>query len=53
MARTERGWKKALQKIPALKQRFWENGRVPGSGTDFNQSLSGPAASPTLSNWPS
>ena len=39
MGRTEASLKKALQEIPALKQRFWENVKVPGSMADVNQSL--------------
>jgi succinate dehydrogenase / fumarate reductase flavoprotein subunit len=39
MGRTEASLKKALQEIPALKQRFWENLKVPGSAADLNQSL--------------
>ncbi|BDU76975.1 fumarate reductase/succinate dehydrogenase flavoprotein subunit [Mesoterricola sediminis] len=39
MGRNEAGLKKALQEIPALRQRFWENVKVPGSGADINQSL--------------
>ena len=39
MGRTEASLQKALQEIPALKQRFWENVKVPGSGADVNQSL--------------
>lgn len=39
MARNEAGLKKALELIPELRQRFWENVKVPGSGSDLNQSL--------------
>ena len=39
MGRTDASLKKALQEIPALKQRFWENLKVPGSAADVNQSL--------------
>ncbi len=39
MARNEAGLKKALQLIPALRKRFWEEVKVPGSGADVNQSL--------------
>lgn len=38
MARNEAGLKKALGLIPELRQRFWENVKVPGSGDDLNQS---------------
>lgn len=39
MARNEEGLKKALQLIPALKEEFWSNLSVPGSGAELNQSL--------------
>ncbi|MBU3698687.1 MAG: fumarate reductase/succinate dehydrogenase flavoprotein subunit [Candidatus Kapabacteria bacterium] len=39
MARTEAGLKEALQRIPELREEFWQNLVVPGSGTDLNQSL--------------
>jgi len=39
MGRTEASLKQALQEIPALKERFWSNLRVPGSMSDVNQSL--------------
>jgi succinate dehydrogenase / fumarate reductase flavoprotein subunit len=39
MARNAAGLKEALQKIPLLREEFWSNVRVPGSGEDFNQSL--------------
>jgi succinate dehydrogenase / fumarate reductase flavoprotein subunit len=39
MARNEAGLKKALQEIPQLREEFWENVMVPGSGTSLNQSL--------------
>jgi len=39
MARNDAGLKKALQLIPELRQRFWEDVKVPGSGMDLNQSL--------------
>ncbi len=39
MGRNEAGLKKALQLIPELRQRFWEDVKVPGSGADLNQSL--------------
>lgn len=39
MARNDAGLKKALQLIPELRQRFWEEVKVPGSGADLNQSL--------------
>jgi succinate dehydrogenase / fumarate reductase flavoprotein subunit len=39
MARNEAGLKTALQKIPALREEFWRNITVPGSGEEINQSL--------------
>ena len=39
MARNEQGLKTALEKIPALREEFWKNVRVPGDGEELNQSL--------------
>lgn len=39
MARNEKGLKEALEKIPAIRQEFWENVAVPGTGADLNQQL--------------
>jgi succinate dehydrogenase / fumarate reductase flavoprotein subunit len=39
MARTADGLRTALQKIPALREEFWQNLRVPGSGAQLNQTL--------------
>ncbi len=39
MARTESGLKKALQLIPALREEYWKNLHVPGTGSELNQSL--------------
>ncbi|HEY5227022.1 MAG TPA: fumarate reductase/succinate dehydrogenase flavoprotein subunit [Opitutaceae bacterium] len=39
MARTKEGLEKALQEIPALREEFWANVNVPGSGKSLNQSL--------------
>ncbi len=39
MARTEAGLREALQKIPELRERFWKEVLVPGSGATLNQSL--------------
>ncbi|NDY70553.1 fumarate reductase/succinate dehydrogenase flavoprotein subunit [Desulfobacter hydrogenophilus] len=39
MARNEAGLKTALQKIPALREEFWQNVNVTGSSKDFNQTL--------------
>jgi succinate dehydrogenase / fumarate reductase flavoprotein subunit len=39
MARTEKSLKEALQRIPQIRDEFWTNVSVPGSGADFNQAL--------------
>lgn len=39
MARNENGLETALQKIPALKEEFWKNLKVVGTGFELNQSL--------------
>jgi len=39
ITRNEAGLKDALEKIPELRDRFWKEIRVPGSGEEFNQSL--------------
>ena len=39
MARNAEGLKDALEKIPAIKEEFWNNVNVVGSGEEFNQSL--------------
>jgi succinate dehydrogenase / fumarate reductase flavoprotein subunit len=39
MARTEKSLKEALQRIPQIRDEFWKNVSVPGSGADFNQAL--------------
>jgi succinate dehydrogenase / fumarate reductase flavoprotein subunit len=39
MERTEAGLRKALERIPELRQEFWENVKVPGSADTLNQSL--------------
>jgi succinate dehydrogenase / fumarate reductase flavoprotein subunit len=39
MERSEAGLKEALEKIPALRQEFWQNARVLGEAADLNQSL--------------
>jgi succinate dehydrogenase / fumarate reductase, flavoprotein subunit len=39
MARTKAGLEKALKLIPALREEFWQNVKVPGSSADLNQSL--------------
>ncbi|MGV3710271.1 MAG: fumarate reductase/succinate dehydrogenase flavoprotein subunit [Gemmatimonas sp.] len=39
MARTREGLTKALQLIPKLREEFWQNVNVPGTGESLNQSL--------------
>jgi succinate dehydrogenase / fumarate reductase flavoprotein subunit len=39
MARNEEGLLKALEKIPAIREEFWQNVVIPGSGQELNQSL--------------
>ncbi len=39
MTRSEASLKTALEKIPALREEFWNNVRIPGSGRDLNQEL--------------
>ncbi|RKN42330.1 fumarate reductase/succinate dehydrogenase flavoprotein subunit [Streptomyces hoynatensis] len=39
MARNEAGLRKALGRIPELREEFWRRVRVPGSGQELNQSL--------------
>lgn len=39
MGRNEAGLKKALQMIPQIREEFWKNLRIPGSGDEVNQSL--------------
>ena len=39
MARTQKGLEEALQMIPALREEFWQNLHIPGSGAELNQSL--------------
>ena len=39
MARNEKGLREALQKIPAIREEFWQKVIVPGSGQSLNQSL--------------
>ncbi len=39
MARNEAGLRKALELIPPLREEFWRNVTVPGSGDELNQSL--------------
>lgn len=39
MSRNRPQLEEALQKIPALREEFWENVRVPGANEELNQSL--------------
>ena len=39
MARSEASLKEALEKIPALREEFWQNVNVLGEGAEFNQAL--------------
>lgn len=39
MARNEAGLKEALQKIPELREEFWNNVKVSGDKQEFNQTL--------------
>jgi succinate dehydrogenase flavoprotein subunit len=39
MARNEAGLRKALERIPELRDEFWRRVTVPGSGAELNQSL--------------
>ena len=39
MSRNKAGLKKALQRIPELREEFWKNVNVLGSGEELNQAL--------------
>jgi succinate dehydrogenase / fumarate reductase flavoprotein subunit len=39
MARSAQSLQRALQRIPQIREEFWQDVRVPGSGADLNQSL--------------
>jgi succinate dehydrogenase / fumarate reductase flavoprotein subunit len=39
MSRTADGLKTALERIPALREEFWNSVNVPGSGQELNQNL--------------
>ena len=39
MARSATGLQEALDQIPVLREEFWQNVRVPGSGRELNQQL--------------
>jgi succinate dehydrogenase / fumarate reductase flavoprotein subunit len=39
MSRNAAGLENAISQIQSLREEYWQNVRVPGSGADFNQSL--------------
>ncbi|MFH1726315.1 MAG: fumarate reductase/succinate dehydrogenase flavoprotein subunit [Elusimicrobiota bacterium] len=39
MSRSGAGLKKALARIPEIREAFWKDVRVPGEGDEFNQSI--------------
>ncbi len=39
MARSRESLTEALEKIPAIREEFWNNVRVPGTGSELNQQL--------------
>lgn len=39
MARNRQDLQQALQKLPEIRQKFWDKVYVPGTGTDLNQTL--------------
>ncbi|CAL9594568.1 Fumarate reductase flavoprotein subunit [Streptomyces sp. enrichment culture] len=39
MARTDSGLRKALERIPQIREEFWRRVKVPGTGEELNQSL--------------
>jgi len=39
MARSDASLRRALSRIPEIREEFWANVRVPGDGDEFNQSL--------------
>ena len=39
MARNKEGLEEAIAKIPEIREEFWKNVRVPGSGEELNQEL--------------
>ena len=39
MARNDSGLRKALERIPALREEFWQNVSVPGPGNNMNKNL--------------
>ena len=39
MARNKEGLEEALQKLPSIQEKFWNNVYIPGTGQELNQSL--------------
>lgn len=39
MARNESGLKETLEKLPGIREEFWSNLNIPGSGEDYNIAL--------------
>jgi len=39
MARSKESLTEAIAKLPAIREEFWQNVRVPGTGSEFNQQL--------------
>jgi succinate dehydrogenase flavoprotein subunit len=39
MARNEKGLLEAIEKIPAIREEFWQNVKVPGTGAELNMGL--------------
>ncbi|MDV6235325.1 fumarate reductase/succinate dehydrogenase flavoprotein subunit [Leptospira ellisii] len=39
MARNDKGLREAIAEIPKIREEFWQNVNVPGSGAELNQSL--------------
>ena len=39
MARNEKGLKKAIEKIPEIREEFWKNVNIIGNNKEYNQSL--------------
>ena len=39
MGRNDAGLRRAIARIPTLREEFWKGVRVPGEGSDFNQEL--------------
>jgi succinate dehydrogenase / fumarate reductase flavoprotein subunit len=39
MSRNEKGLKEARARIPEIRERFWQDARIPGSSDDLNQEL--------------